>query len=351
MISLSNSIVAANVLEGAGGGADLFFEDVEESELVDALSSHSSLVGVGDGTGLVDGVDGNLVGSSSTPLDPQLGPLADNGGFTLTHALLEGSPAIDAGDVGLIAADIADIDGDGDTSEPIPFDQRGAGFQRVGGTQVDIGAVELQAVAGNHVTAQVIDHPQYGRVLVVNGDDLSNRILLFGSGDANILVLGLDGTLVNGGTHDGFQNVRHVQLNLAGGDDSVRVDGLSIRGRLEINSGSGDDSIMLEDLSIRGRLAISSGGGDDTIVVRRSAVNSLTADTGCGNDSLLLEDTSVARQTQIALGSGDDDLTVRDSVFGGNGIADGGAGDDLLTLLGGNLFYAAKKAKHFESRG
>jgi len=29
--------------------------------------------------------------------DPKLGPLQDNGGATLTHALLPGSPAIDAG--------------------------------------------------------------------------------------------------------------------------------------------------------------------------------------------------------------------------------------------------------------
>jgi CSLREA domain-containing protein/uncharacterized repeat protein (TIGR01451 family) len=31
-------------------------------------------------------------------LDPRIGPLADNGGLTLTHGLLAGSPAIDAGD-------------------------------------------------------------------------------------------------------------------------------------------------------------------------------------------------------------------------------------------------------------
>ena len=29
--------------------------------------------------------------------DPRLGPLQDNGGFTPTHALLNGSPAIDSG--------------------------------------------------------------------------------------------------------------------------------------------------------------------------------------------------------------------------------------------------------------
>jgi len=32
-----------------------------------------------------------------TGQDPKLGPLADNGGDTFTHALLDGSPAIDAG--------------------------------------------------------------------------------------------------------------------------------------------------------------------------------------------------------------------------------------------------------------
>ena len=32
------------------------------------------------------------------PVDPKLGPLQDNGGPTKTHALLEGSPAIGAGD-------------------------------------------------------------------------------------------------------------------------------------------------------------------------------------------------------------------------------------------------------------
>ena len=36
--------------------------------------------------------------------DPKLGPLADNGGPTLTMALLPGSPAIDAGDTSLAPA-------------------------------------------------------------------------------------------------------------------------------------------------------------------------------------------------------------------------------------------------------
>jgi hypothetical protein len=36
-----------------------------------------------------------VVGTAANPLHPGLGPLADNGGPTLTHALKQGSRAID----------------------------------------------------------------------------------------------------------------------------------------------------------------------------------------------------------------------------------------------------------------
>jgi hypothetical protein len=63
--------------------------------------------------------------------DPMLGSLQDNGGPTFTHALLPGSPAIDAGDPNFT---------------PPPFyDQRGPGFWRVRNGRMDIGSFELQA--------------------------------------------------------------------------------------------------------------------------------------------------------------------------------------------------------------
>lgn len=40
---------------------------------------------------------GDKIGTAAAPLDPRLGPLANNGGTTLTHALLAGSPALGAG--------------------------------------------------------------------------------------------------------------------------------------------------------------------------------------------------------------------------------------------------------------
>jgi hypothetical protein len=65
---------------------------------------------------------------------PLLGPLQDNGGPTFTHALLSGSPAIDAGDPNFDANAF---------NPPMLYDQRGSGHDRVAHGRIDIGAFEL----------------------------------------------------------------------------------------------------------------------------------------------------------------------------------------------------------------
>ena len=69
-----------------------------------------------------------------TVLDPTL---ADNGGLTLTHALVAGSPAINAGDNSL-ATETGLAGGPALTT-----DQRGTGFDRIAAGTVDIGAFEF----------------------------------------------------------------------------------------------------------------------------------------------------------------------------------------------------------------
>jgi hypothetical protein len=46
-------------------------------------------------TGLGNGLDGNLIGTVGSPINPHLSALADNGGPTQTVALRAGSPASD----------------------------------------------------------------------------------------------------------------------------------------------------------------------------------------------------------------------------------------------------------------
>jgi hypothetical protein len=79
------------------------------------------------------------LGHNITSGDPLLGPLQDNGGPTFTRALLNGSPAIDAGD-----DCVTEITHCGDPDLPqLTTDQRGTGFPRKSGAHVDIGAFEL----------------------------------------------------------------------------------------------------------------------------------------------------------------------------------------------------------------
>lgn len=125
--SLASCIVATNT----GGDGPPEFADGGVT-----ASAADNLIGTNDGHGVANGVNGNQVGTGASPLDPLLGPLGNNGGPTATHALLAGSPAIDAG--GNPAA--------------LAFDQRGTPFARTSGAGTDVGAFELQVEADLSVT-------------------------------------------------------------------------------------------------------------------------------------------------------------------------------------------------------
>jgi hypothetical protein len=107
---LSNSTVAGNSSVKGGGGLSVEGGRPQLHNTLIALNSAPvgpDMAGqidsqgfnlVGDGSAAYGFVDSDLVGTHDNPIDPMLGSLADNGGPTLTMALLDGSPAIDAGD-------------------------------------------------------------------------------------------------------------------------------------------------------------------------------------------------------------------------------------------------------------
>src|SRR5206468_2768332 len=86
--TLSNTIVAGNFRRSSGTTANDF---ANGGALVS--SSSFNLFGTGGAGGLANGVNNNQVGVANVGL----GGLANNGGLTMTHALLSGSPAINAG--------------------------------------------------------------------------------------------------------------------------------------------------------------------------------------------------------------------------------------------------------------
>jgi predicted outer membrane repeat protein len=117
ILNLTNTIVAGNT---ASTGPDIYGA---------VATADHNLVGNATGSsGIVNGVNGNIVGGNGKPvINALLGPLQNNGGPTQTMALLAGSPAI----------------GHANNAKAPATDQRG--FTRIDepGETTDIGAFEL----------------------------------------------------------------------------------------------------------------------------------------------------------------------------------------------------------------
>ncbi|MEO8392024.1 MAG: choice-of-anchor Q domain-containing protein, partial [Chloroflexota bacterium] len=144
-ITLNNTIVAKST-----NGIDCYIYSGTVTVNHSLISDGSCGVGTGPSY-----TNGNLSG------DPLLDPagLANNGGPTQTIALQASSPAINAGSNAL-ALD--------PSSNPLQYDQRGAGYPRIIGGTVDMGAYEA-AITAPHITMQ----PQNQTIVSGNTASLS----------------------------------------------------------------------------------------------------------------------------------------------------------------------------------
>jgi predicted outer membrane repeat protein len=161
-LELSGSTISGNSPIGGGVGGALYVEPdagdftatvmVRDTiiagntggDVVGAIDPSSAFNLIGNGTGLTgisNGVNGNLIGTSTAPINPLLGPLQNNGGPTETMALLPGSPAIDHGGSDPVADALMSTDQRGDPRivvQPLMLEP-------AGGDGRDIGAYELAA--------------------------------------------------------------------------------------------------------------------------------------------------------------------------------------------------------------
>jgi hypothetical protein len=108
-LTLNNSTISSNtvsIANGTGGGIANSAGTVTLKNTI--IAGNSVELSGPDCSGTMTSLDYNLIGDPSGCTitgsttnnksgDPKLGPLADNGGPTKTHALLTNSPAIDEG--------------------------------------------------------------------------------------------------------------------------------------------------------------------------------------------------------------------------------------------------------------
>lgn len=139
-ITLTNATIGSN----SPGTRPVIFNKqnttmiIRNTIVAGSLSSSSSTAFTSQGNNLVADASGTPVGwvaSDKLGVNPQLAPLANNGGQTPTHALAANSPAINAGNNSLAINPV--------TNQPLQLDQRL--YNRIAGGTVDIGAFEANS--------------------------------------------------------------------------------------------------------------------------------------------------------------------------------------------------------------
>jgi len=243
ILYLKNSTLSANI--GPSFGTGIF----NEGTLFFSNNIIANSVGEDCNSGYFLTNTQNLVedGSCEADLsgDPMLGPLADNGGPTQTHALLPGSPAIDAGDAATCIA-----------SPVSGKDQRGV--KRPQGAGCDIGAFELDTTAPTLTLEQAFDQEDPTSASPINftatfnepidiATFTSSDVTLGGSAGATTAIITesdpLNATAFNIAV-SGMTNSGTVIASI--GADKVQ----DIAGNLNLPSTSVDNTVTFEDHTI-----------------------------------------------------------------------------------------------------
>ena len=263
---------------------------------------------IGDGTGqsdLVDGVNGNQVGTSGTPLDPMLSVLADNGGPTWTHALLAGSTAIDAGTAtGGPASDQRGTARDGspdigayeyvspfvNTFTVINTNDSGAGSLRqaildanasAGHDLIDfnIAGAGVHTIAVDSALDLITDSVELNATTQAGGSFTTPLIYLtrsgsYAGGDTGAIVVRADNTTVSGFIIGGWA------------DEGIEIDG---------STGAGDNNVIEHNWVGFNASGGADGVGDDGILVSESADNNIVRNNvvgSSGGDGIHVRNTS-----------------------------------------------------------
>ena len=358
--TLDNTIVATNT---AGTGNSAPASDIALAAGVVSLTSAYNLIGTGGSGGLTAGTNGNHVDVAN----PGLGALGDNGGPTLTIALLQGSPAIDEGSSNI-------------SSVTVPTtDQRGALRGTLGvnaGSTVDIGAYEASS---SFLVTSIADSLDAGTLpTAIEWADLStnanpgnlsnaapNTVVFDTSGlfssAQTITLSNVIGTLpmTNTSTPEAIDGPGSNLLTISGGgavqvvsvapDVTVALSGLTIAGG-SASSGGGitnAGNLTVTDLVITNNVASGSGGGvdnsgtiilNDTTVTRNQALggsgggidntSSITIIGSTISDNLVLYDNPSIQGNGGGIENGGT-ISITDSTISGNSVEEGiGGGID-----------------------
>ena len=191
--TISNTIVSGNIISGTTTADDLALHGGS----TDSFSS--------GGYNLIGAIGANITSITATGditnTLPLLGPLADNGGDTMTHALLPGGPAIDAGGSCGVAADQRGIARpQGSACDSGAFESRGFSLTLSGGspqnTLINTPFADPLALTVSSAYSEAVEGGQVTFSAPVSGASVTftETVAAIGSGGAASLPVTANGT-------------------------------------------------------------------------------------------------------------------------------------------------------------
>ncbi|MCF7732297.1 MAG: DUF1573 domain-containing protein [Akkermansiaceae bacterium] len=253
LLMLNNSTVSGNSAEMKGGGLRLSFGFDTHTIANSIVAGNTALSGSGPdiwtdgapltttGVNLIGDLDGSGLAPDPTVLvrDPQLEPLGDYGGPTLTMQPQPGSPAINPPG--------------GATASDFDYDQRGPGFRRVVGGVLDIGAVEYPPL----VVTTAVDEDD-GSALPSLGTGISLREALAASAGGTAIEFAPE---LSGATitllHGEMVIDKNIAISAATLPDGLTISGNDVTRIFTVQSGS---TVVMTSLTLTNGRAGQYGG-------------------------------------------------------------------------------------------
>ncbi|AVH68999.1 DUF4347 domain-containing protein [Nostoc sp. 'Lobaria pulmonaria (5183) cyanobiont'] len=335
-------IVANTIIAGNFNNRNLYGGDINPDVSGDFTDDGNNLIG--DNTGSAGFTTSSIVGSSANPIDPKLSPLQNNGGATLTHALLVDSRAINAGNNALIPAGIT-------------TDQRSVGFDRVSEGTVDIGALEFNGLIGTSGADNLVGNNYADIIDAEVGNDIitgnQDNDFLTGGGGKDKFVYNLGDGVDTISDFGELGKGSNPSAAIVGELDTLKFQGTELTARnllltqnsnnLEITfEGVVDDKVILQNFALENLDNLSSIGNilfDGQSSIRDSFdvfnANSTQSTIFNKNTVTFVNDLNnnvngFDNSDDVINGQGGDDRIDGKS---GNDLLRGGAGND--TLIGG----------------
>ena len=330
-----SSIISNNI------GLDVGFSDLVGENPNPFVSLGHNVVGTGSTFFNVQLPSGNTVDAFKVTGDqvigdanPGLGPLAENGGPTQTHALLPGSRAIDTG-----------IGPSGAIDEPLLVDQRG--FARQFGTAVDVGAFEQRRV----LTVTTSDDEQDSSPTDPADLSLREAISLSNTNkDVDFIVfdplLRAKPIKLDGGLGQLTITAGPVTITGLGASDTT-IDAMSQSRVFRTSS-----TVTLERMTLTGGSSTAVGGAiaatgpgtltiNQTVIDRNAAVQGGGIGATSGDVKLRISDSTISNNTATVQGGGivtAGPLTLYRSTVSGNSATQNGGGIVSLLLTSPDVF-------------